>query len=399
MNHKFQLEPRDLLFLRDARPMDGSDAGLGANWPRPDQLWNALINAFHRVWPNRQDWEGAAHTKRKSGESGGKSDNPLSSDRFGALKTVGPFPFDTKTGVVYYPAPLDLDMDLVQCNGTDLPKPLSHAFRAKTQGKKEPRHWLSADEYHSYLKSESVGDKEPALYDAERSLGIEIDAVTGTTVESRLYQAEYLRLRDGFRGDDARLALAFTASCGIHQKGAPDDSTVDVFEKFLSNENSIIIGGQQGVARLRSAAFDWIKPQKITSRYLRWTLLAPAVFRAGWLPGWCADSRKIPDSEKYPLGTVMFKDCSSSKLIAARIGKPFAFSGWDLQTGPKPTQLFVPAGSCYVFDCCTAENAQKLADLLYFKPCSDQLGEKGFGIGICSSLAESEILNSEVHKN
>jgi hypothetical protein len=45
--HTFHLAPRDLLFLRDARPMEAGDAGLGAHWPRPDQLWNALLNAFH----------------------------------------------------------------------------------------------------------------------------------------------------------------------------------------------------------------------------------------------------------------------------------------------------------------------------------------------------------------
>ncbi|MCL2878560.1 MAG: hypothetical protein FWF13_07260, partial [Acidobacteria bacterium] len=302
MNHIFQLEPRDLLFLRDARPMGGSDAGFGANWPRPDQLWNAFINAFHRAWPDRQDWEGAAHTKRKSSDAGGKRDNPHSSDRFGALKTVGPFPVDTKTGVVYYPAPLDLNMELIFCHGTNLSLPLTHAFRARTPGKKEPRHWLSADEYYRYMKDEPVGDDEPTLYDIERYLGIEIDAVIGTAVKSKLYQAEYLRLIDGFRSDDVRLALAFTASCDIFPKGAQSDSTVDVFEK-LPKENSIIIGGQQGVAHLRSAVFSWIEPQEIISRYLRWTLLAPAVFRAGWIPGWCADSRKIPDAEKQPLGT------------------------------------------------------------------------------------------------
>ena len=394
MNYKFQLEPRDLLFLPDARPMGGSDAGFGANWPRPDQLWNAFINAFHRAWPDRCGWEGFAHTKRKSSDAGGKIDNPHSSDRFGSLKTVGPFPVDTNTGFVYYPAPLDLDMELVICHGTDLPAPLTHAFRTITPGKKEPRRWLSSAEYHSYLKGEFEEGKEPSLYDVERNLGIEIDAVTGTAVESKLYQAEYLRPRDGFRrddGDDVRLALAFTASCDIRPKGAQFDSTVDVFEKF-DKETSVILGGQQGVARLRKVDFGWIEPIKITSRYLRWTLLAPAVFRAGWMPGWCADSRKIPDAEKQPLGTVMLKDCQSSKLIAARISKPFAFSGWDLRTGPKPTQLGVPAGSCYVFDCGTAENAQKFADLLNFKPCSDQLGEKGFGIGVCSSVVESEIL-------
>ena len=61
-SYNFLIEPRDLLFLRDARPMEASDAGLGANWPRPDQIWNAFINAFHARWPKHQAWE-HAHEK------------------------------------------------------------------------------------------------------------------------------------------------------------------------------------------------------------------------------------------------------------------------------------------------------------------------------------------------
>jgi CRISPR type III-B/RAMP module-associated protein Cmr3 len=384
MNHKFQIVPRDMIFMRDARPMEGSDAGLGANWPRPDQLWNALINAFHLAWPERQAWEGAAHRKTEEEEEKEKKRGRQSSDRFGALKTLGPFPLDSKTGLVYYPAPLDLDMEIVPCPGTDLPEPLTCAFRGKNPGKQEPRHWLSAQEYQHYLKGGGVGREEPELYDNERKLGIAIDAGSGAAEDGKLYQAEYLRPREG-------VSLAFTASCDLKPKGEPDkDKTVDVFEKFgLPRE--LILGGQQGVVRMAETKFERIKPPGIASRHLRWTLLSPAVFLAGWLPGWCVDSRRdIPEAEKKPLGTVMLRNKPSGellagKLIAARIGKPLAFSGWDLRTGPKPTLLAVPAGSCYVFDCGTAENAQKLADRLNLKPCSDRFGEKGFGVGVCSS--------------
>ena len=376
MIRKFRLEPRDLLFLRHARPMGGSDAGLGANWPRPDQLWNALINAFHHAWPERQDWEGVAHGKTE--EERGKNRGIQGSDRFGALRTSGPFPFKSETRAIYYPAPLDLGMEMVPCPGTDLPLPLVFAFRARTPEKREPRHWLSGHEYWNYLRGEAAAVGEPELYDGERRLGIAVDAASGAADKGRLYQAEYLRLREG-------VSLAFEASCDVKPKG--ETGTVDVFEKF-GIPQELLLGGQQGVVRLRKADFAGIEPPRIASRHVRWTLLAPAVFLAGWLPGWCADSRKIPEAEKEPPGTVMFKDCSFARLIAARIGKPLVFSGWRLRTGPKPTVFAVPAGSCYVFDCGTAENAQMLADRLNFKPCSDRFGEKGFGVGVCSPMAE-----------
>jgi hypothetical protein len=97
-----QLVPQDVLFLRDARPMEASDAGCGANWPRPDQLWNALIHQMHRLWPERQTWEGEAHRKRQEEQNKHRH----SSDRFGALQTVGPFPL--YKNMVYFPCPLDL---------------------------------------------------------------------------------------------------------------------------------------------------------------------------------------------------------------------------------------------------------------------------------------------------
>lgn len=373
--HYFQLEPRDLLFMRDARPMEASDAGLGANFPRPDQLWSAIINAFHRQWPSPQSWEGYIHTKRKEGRSRRNSDkrrhdNLNSSDRFGALKTCGPFPL--KDGKTYFQFPLDWGMELVPCPDTNLPTPLTHAFRDKELGKKSYPQWLHEVDYKKYLASSDDQSFESCdLFSIERNIGIAIDAGTRSTMEGKLYQAEYLRLERG-------VSLGFSASCDLK-------NGTDVFAQF--KERNLILGGQQGIVTLNELQSDsggLPQSPEVSSRFLRWTLLTPAVFRNGWLPDWCVDSRTPPQS---PLGTVMLKDCQFAKLIAARIGKPLAFSGWDLQTGPKPTQLAVPAGSCYVFDCGTVENAQQLANVL--NPPnrrSSVFGEKGFGIGICSTI-------------
>lgn len=371
--HYFTLEPRDVLFMRDARPMEASDVGLGANLPRPDQLWNALINAFHRAWPEHQEWEGHLHTRRQNGERrpDGKRDNPVSSNRFGALKTCGPFLL--KNDIPYFPMPLDCDMELVPCTGTNLPHPLTYAFRDLRLGKKDRSQWISKEDYQKYLSSSEIqGLKSCNFFSPERNLGIAIDPETGSTVEGRLYQAEYLRLHKD-------VLLWFSASCDLK-------NATDVFSRF--NEKNFLMGGQQGIVTLskfRSDADCLPRPPEISSRFLRWTLLAPAVFRNGWLPDWCMDSSK--EGPKEPLGTVMLRDCLFAKLIASRVDKPLSFSGWDLQTGPKPTQLAVPAGSCYVFDCGTPEGAQQLANLL--NPPnrrSSVFGEKGFGIGICSSI-------------
>lgn len=370
--HSFTASPRDLLFLRDARPMEASDPGLGANWPRPDQLWYGLIHAFHRQWPVRQTWEGPAHTKRTN-------ERAESSDRFGALRAIGPFP--VRAGVPFLPTPLDWDQQLVPCGDTNLPAPLKYAFRAKRLGKTAFPEWISAADYAAYLDDRQPLPplEDPKLYAADRNIGIAMDPSTGATVDGKLYQAEYLRL-------DKDVDLAFQAACDLKPKGG--GAEIDAFA-LPDVPGELIVGGQQGVVRLAKTPELALVPAlpPITTPRLRWTLLAPAVFAHGWLPGWCVDSRKGPEHEKQPRGTVMLPDASAT-LVAARVGKPVAFSGWDLQQdgAPKPTSLAVPAGSCFVFDCGTLESAQRLADALHGRCRSDRLGEKGFGLGVCSSL-------------
>jgi hypothetical protein len=73
----------------------------------------------------------------------------------------------------------------------------------------------------------------------------------------------------------------------------------------------------------------------------------------------------------------------TATLIAACIGKAIAFSGYDSLGHEKPTELAVPAGSSYVFKCKTTDEASKLVEALNLKALSD-LGEKGFGLGVCS---------------
>jgi CRISPR type III-B/RAMP module-associated protein Cmr3 len=421
-----QLVPQDVLFLRDARPMEASDAGCGANWPRPDQLWNALIHQMHRLWPERQTWEGEAHRKRQE-EQGG---NRHSSDRFGALQTVGPFPL--YKNMVFFPCPLDLSggedaplqpMQLVPGVGTDLPKPLKYAFSNTVLGKQTLPAWISREEYLQYLKGESFQVEKIPLYDVERNIGIAIDSETGTAKEGQIYQAEYLRLREG-------VGLAFLASCEIKPKGG--SGLVDVLEK-ISLPSSLIIGGQQGISHMLPSAWKLpgVPMPALDEKplLLRWTLLSPAIFPkieadasrnltghpGGWLPSWVdpqtgnvmlpkptQDSQRRPGESREAWRERRRNQGNiEAKLIAARTGKPLFFSGWDLhqktdQTeqisqGAKATQAAVPAGSTYVFECQTPAAFKELWQALDAQGSDNRIvrrsanfGEKGFGIGVCS---------------
>lgn len=383
MGYQLQLIPRDVLFFKDARPMEASDAGRGGHWPRPDQFYNALHHAFLMQWPEMQDWEGELHTKR------GKENN--SSFRFGALKTIGPFPM--KNGELYFPMPLDWEMDVIPLHQTDLPTPLTHGFCAKSREKRRDPQWISRADYEAYLKGDfpKVEDVDAKLYGVDRNIGIGINAETSTTKDGAFYQAEYLRLCDG-------VTLAGEAECVIKPKRR--EGMVDVFAREDSPK-TCIFGGQQGVCTLSigSGGLLWPRFSAVSTCHLRWTLLTPALFCSGWKPGWVADDGKVmlprktikripgerrEDWKKRQNAETGF----DAKLIAARIGKPVAFSGWDEQTkAPKPTVLAVPAGSSYVFRCASIEEAKALANVLNApNRRSDLNGEKGFGIGLCSSI-------------
>ncbi|MBN2451738.1 MAG: hypothetical protein JXR77_15215, partial [Lentisphaeria bacterium] len=418
-NHTFLLAPRDLLFLRDARPMGAADAGLGAAWPRSDQLWNALVNAFHRQWPERQTWE-HPHVK-------GEKDKARSSDRFGALTTAGPFPLRLgKDGApeLFLPCPLDLSvaedgtlhpMAIAPAGITNLPQPLTHAFASTRIGKQEPPAWISAADFEAYLDGRPFRPATAELYDAERTIGIAIDPDTRATIEKKFYQAEYLRLRDDVR-------LAFAAACEIVGEGR---RPVDVFAQLENaGTDTLILGGQQGVVRLLRTPHPLALPAGRPmgdSHLLKWVLLSPAVFPAipvnpekgveiahpgGWLPSWVhpltgqvmLPRAELPDRAQFPTRQEWRRTLAqcprfSARLVAARVGKPLAFSGWDLRSGPKPTRLAVPAGSVYVFQCTDAAECADLARSLAWNGMegadvrnrrSGLFGEKGFGLGACA---------------
>ena len=150
-SNEYHIVPHDLLFMRDARPMTASDAGFGSNWPRPDQVFSALINAFHRKWPETQSWEYNRYEGTRS------------SGRFGGLTTAGPFPFETTSGTVFFPCPLDLSADekgelhpmsIARSSGTNLPEPLTHVFHAVKRGKHTAPEWLCIEDYRHYLRGE-----------------------------------------------------------------------------------------------------------------------------------------------------------------------------------------------------------------------------------------------------
>ena len=388
----FEIDPRDVLFFRDARPMDVDkdetddifNVGHGANWPRPDHLFSAVIHKLIRNSnASERDWYGKVPD----------------------LRITGPFPF--RKGKLYLPIPLDWDMKFYVFDGeigvTDIPNPLSCGFADRVVEKKSYPKWITIEDYTRYLKGEvgrEKGEKEAdipqnddsKLYGKEPRICNTLDPNTGASRrvegrhESGRYEAEYLRL-----GKNVSMV------CEI------ETEKVDEL-----NERKIRFGGQSGIVHLKENgnlnAVLANLPHGEPTRFVRWTLLTPALFAAGWYPNWLEtkDGRqtgkvmlpmdkvlRMPGESRAAYRARMQAECrffDTAKLISACIGKAIVFSGYDSLDHEKPTELAVPAGSSYVFECETKEEAEKLVSALNLKPMSD-LGQKGFGLGVCSYIS------------
>lgn len=400
----YELTPRDVLFFRDARPMDVNkdrtddvfNVGHGAFWPRPDQLFSAVIHELIRDSSvSERGWYGSI------------------SD----LRVAGPFPL--KEEVLYLPMPLDWDMDLIAFDSaigsTDIPAPLSAGFADRVVEKKVYPRWISAADYRRYLegrvgagsgknpKEVDVPDNEDAvLYQVEPRVGTTLDAATGASrrvagkYESGQYEAEYLRL-----GRNVKML------CEVETAKADELDRHDV--RF---------GGQGGMVRFEVSKRGLISeleslPKGETTRFVRWTLLTPALFAKGWYPNWLEETEggertgkvmlptekvlRRPGESRAAYRARMKIEChpfETARLIAACIGKAVAFSGYDTKDMEKPTELAVPTGSSYVFECATEAEAENLVKVLNLKPLSD-LGEKGLGLGVCSYVAGPKVFTIE----
>jgi len=418
------LQPTDVLFFRDGRPMGGASAGHGAVWPLPTVTDAALHAALHR-----SGIDGHLHRRGQNGIYSNDRDR-----KYGSLVTAGPFPYRSNTLAPledepqpgwYFPRPLDLTGDTlsptllpVRLNGSSsLAGPLKYAVACSVAPSKESaaKNWLSASAYQRYLKGEAgepgpgeaVDDRD--FSDAESTIGIGIDSETQTQDGERIYSAHYLRLHEGWR-------LGVLAK--TDEKLDSDASNrADLIPKLIDSSRHIVVGGQQRIctATIEHTTSRLPLPlglcngfQERTGKYLvKWVLLSPAVFPSiganderqitphpgGWLPNWISigdgavllrggDTDRRSGESREAWRARVRRECPTinARLVAAIVPKPIIVTGWALphdeanrpEGGAKPTLLAVPAGAVYYFEATanpelgtTAEQeAQKLANAL-----------------------------------
>lgn len=453
--HTLLLTPSDILYFGDGRPVSGSLAGHGANFPQPHILNTALHAALHNN-PALEKLKTDAHLhRRKFRDANGQwqysPSDPESrkndGHKFGSLKTAGPFPVLVSTkdnagaGAWHFPTPLDLVKTgagtgaigftpvKTGTGSSSLPAPLTHALAATQPPSKDnkPGDFLPAVEYANYIDGKNVaaGLRTTDFADAEHYTGIGIDPEKQTQDGTRIYSAKYLRLHENWR-----LGLCADAT----DKGNGTGEKLDLIAKFLgAGTAEIVLGGQQRLCKIAEPGARAIPLPRGKTTFtagaggkhrVKWVLLSPAIFPAGtgagkthpggFLPNWVCEKTGavlLPDNSKkaeleaanprqrneerndYRKRIQKLLPQIHARLVAALTGKPQTVTGWNLKTGaPDATQLAVPAGSIYYFECDTAGAARALADALNWHGTGTEivnrrstlLGEKGCGIGLCA---------------
>ncbi|MFN0128942.1 MAG: type III-B CRISPR module-associated Cmr3 family protein [Verrucomicrobiales bacterium] len=420
------LEPTDVLFFRDGRPMGGASSGHGAAWPLPSVINHVFHAALHRAGAVFSDVHAHRHVRMLDGHFASERDR-----KFGSLVTAGPFPVraqDPHGEAIeprwYFPRPFDagdraavvLRAPAQPAGVSSLPAPCCYPVVSNQPPSKDsPKPWWSREQWEAYLDeregwkpAENDCASDGDFGDTEHAYGIEISPDSGSVVESRFYSAHYLRLRPSWR------LGCFAAALDKGVAGASGDRN-DLVKVLLNGRGcEIIAGGQQRVCTARlievSGAVPLPLPRGRSQGFTRadgkslvkWVLLTPAVFPeippgiskrgterqahpGGWLPTWIC-----PESGNVLLETVDAQERMRrrglnaagkgydsnpnlpAKLVAAVVGKGIPVTGYALphkeadreNGGAKPTHLAVPAGSVYYFECPDEPAAKKLAAAL-----------------------------------
>ena len=412
----FLLEPLDILFFRDGRPMAaGQGTGHGCRLPLPSTLHEALRTSLLST-TDFAPGQGGRGTRDK------RSDRDFEGNTaFQSLRTRGPFlhgfrqhqpgesdeawekvPAIHKEPNLRLPLPaevvvtdekrlatLQLLADSAAAPFTCLPVSPVAASKDKPEGFWTPK------QFATYLVGDGT-DFRPLhrenLFESEPRIGVEIEDATQASKGGQLYAGSYLRPREQTR-------FWFEAEITDTRR----EEELAAFEQL----DFILLGGDRRLARVwnhtAAPTLEIQRPdfQQRGLTHLKWTLLSPAIFSGGWRPNWVADER---DERGFKLwlkqgwrekgvreATAAYRDfiralprLDGVRLTAICHGKPQAVTGWDLQREqPKPTQLAVPAGSVFYFDCDTPATTEALAVQLHLRTRSDAFGEKGFGLGVC----------------
>jgi len=145
----------------------------------------------------------------------------------------------------------------------------------------------------------------------------------------------------------------------------------------------VTLGGERRLVEAHALASGTLWPTApaprlraalVGARRLRMMLVTPALFTAGWRPGWLDDRLE---------GTPPGGAGPRLRLVAAAVGRKAPVSGWDLQHHrPKAARYTVPAGSVYFFETIDGPLDGTAVGALWMAALSDDAQDRADGFGL-----------------
>lgn len=363
------LDPLAPVIVRSGRPFDFQAGTDTARFPPPSTLAGCLRTAWARA--TGADFGPALTRYSISG--------PLLArrDAAGVLRLLVPKPADAHyfghgdEARCVRAEPADFDPGC----GTDLPdglRPLLLSEPVIAKVGPGPQWWDWEDLIAFRTISEPLSFPELKVRGwsppgGDRRTHVAIDPGTGAAENARLFQTEGLDLA----ADDPWL-------------GRGDDRGLRLLARYSEplGAGLVHLGGERRLARLQPEPEDtWPSPPDDwlarihQAGGLTLTLLTPAIFSAGYRPGWldAALQGEAPVAPGIRL-----------RLVAAAMERWQPHSGWDLAAGkPRATRKLVAAGATYWLELLDAPDPEALAPLWLGSLCdAEQDRLDGFGLAL-----------------
>lgn len=362
-----QIDGADVLLFRDGKPFGETD---GANIARslPLPLPGTLAGAVRSFLGDRETDSWSDRDKHR---------------RLEQIAVHGPLLHHAAKGTLF-PAPADL-VRIVDENGVEKWMPLLPGeiggcdlpgglvpLKVTDDGKPDADPLWDAAHLNAWLLgnppgSEYRGEKGPPT-DARMHVGI--DSLKNKAEDSKLFGVHYL---------DFGMTWSILTQVGT--------------DRALSGVAPL--GGERRLGYFAEPETDpWPRcPDDLTARLtaldkgdrVRMVLATPALFSAGWKPGWL----KEQDGQGRWFGNPPIPDSPRLTLIAAAVPRRVPVSGWHLREGkPKPVRWAVPAGAVYFFEVVQPGNNRATLANAYLKPVSDNHNESdkdrrdGYGLAV-----------------
>ena len=219
----------------------------------------------------------------------------------------------------------------------------------------------------------------------DRRTHVTINPDTGTVKTGALYETEGLDLG----ASPAAFRTGVLGRTAAMSPTAPDDDGASVgglrllvrYDRALSPA-LVHLGGKRRLAALEpepegrwpAPTDEWLEKMRHAGG-LCLTLLTPAVFSAGYRPGWLDDT--LAGSPPGAPGLRL-------RLCAAAVERWRPHSGWDLaKRQPKPMRKLVPAGATLWFEVLDDCDAEAVAALWLASVCDEPQDRRdGFGLAL-----------------